>query len=471
MLVFLCAALAAYAMHYFLAQSPEKTYATEHIPTVIFIMMMMVFCWVLEVFPLWFTALMPLIIAPVFDIMSVAQLAPTYMNDVSFLFFSGFLIGQVISEWHLHLWISDRILRWSQSRLVATWAALSCLAFLLSMWIANVVAAIMLMSVAEGLIIELKAKVGDDWDKCRPFATIMVLSIAYASSLGGIATLIGTAPNALLSSFVMESQSIELGMLEWLLYVSPFAVISLVIMLVYMYFYGIRQIPSALLHIDRGNASNKVPKRLSSAQMSVVVTFGLVVVMWIGKSFLKNALNMPTLSDAWIGLIGVGALNLVPTAMTPDKRIMSSKAIRSIPWDILILIGGGMCLAKLMSVFNVDRLMIDMLSMVKFDHPWILIVIAILFINIATEITSNTAITISALPIFFTLAKANGLDVMKVLIPVTISASMAFMLPTATPPNAVSFATGYVSMREMIRIGFFFKVIIVLLSIFYFSFT
>lgn len=458
-------------MQYFLGQWEPKAYSTDNIPVVILIMVMMILCWVLEIFPLWFTALMPLIIAPIFDIMSVAQLAPSYLNDVSFLFFSGFLIGQVISEWQLHLWISERILRWSQSRLVATWAALSCLAFLLSMWIANVVAAIMLMSVAEGIIIELKARVGDEWDKCRSFATIMVLSIAYASSLGGIATLIGTAPNALLSSFVMETQSMELGMLEWLVYISPFAVTSLILMLVYMYFYGIRSIPPELLIIDKDRHSKHREKSLSSAQLAVIVIFGLVVVMWVGKSFLKNALNMPTLSDAWIGLIGVGALNFVPTAMTPDKRIMSSKAIRSIPWDILILIGGGMCLAKLMSVFNVDRLMIDMLSVVKFDHPWILIVFAILFINIATEITSNTAITIAALPIFFTLAKANGLDVMRVMVPVTISASMAFMLPTATPPNAVSFATGYVSMKEMIRIGFYFKLLIIILSIFYFSLT
>ena len=447
-----------------------RPYSTSSVPIVVLIMMVMVLCWVFEIFPLWFTSLMPLIIAPLFDVMSVSHLAPYYLNDVSFLFFSGFLLGQVIAEWNIHMWLSNHILKMSRSNLVVTWLSLTCLAFFLSMWIANVVAAIMLMSVSEALILQLKSRSAEQWVECKQFATALVLSIAYASSLGGIATLIGTAPNALLGSYLLESHGLELTMYDWLIFVAPFAVMSLGVLLIYIYTTCIASIPKNLLISDNSTHSNIKTSPLSGSQWVVIIVFATVVSMWMGKSFLKNLLHVQTLSDAWIGLLGVGLLNLIPSSLTPDKRIMSKKAIRSIPWDILLLIGGGMCLAKLMSVFNVDRLMIDVLTTFQFDMPWLLIIFAIVFMNVATEITSNTAITIAALPIFYTLAKANNLDVLDVMIPATISASMAFMLPTATPPNAVSFATGYVNMKEMIRIGFFLKILIIMLSIAYFSF-
>ncbi len=470
-LIFIVAVIAATSVKSVLLTNGLSTvYSTKEVPIVVMIMVLMVLCWIFEVFPLWFTSMMPLVIAPIFGLMTVSQLAPYYCNEITFLFLSGFLIGQVISEWNLHLWFSQLILTWTRSSMVATWVSFTLIAFLLSMWIANIVAALMLISVAEGLLAEIKANAGERWQEYQPYAKATVLSIAYASSLGGISTLIGTAPNALLSCFLQESSGgTNLDMFIWFKELAPLSLLLLLVLIMYMYYFYIRHVPTNHLTLRTVHQRKKMEK-LSMPQLIILIVFGLVIFLWMGKQLLVSAFGVSFLSDAWIGMLGVGLLNIIPASRTPNKRIMSSQAIRCIPWDILILIGGGLCLAKMMSLFHVDRLMADQLAKIPFHSPVILIAFAVVFMNLMTEVTSNTAITIASLPVFYSIAQGNHFDVLTILIPVTVSASMAFMLPTATPPNAIAYATGYIDMKGMVKAGSGFKFLVMGICLIYFSF-
>ena len=444
-------------------------YSTKDVPVIFMLMIMMILMWVTEIFPLWFTACMPIIVVPLFGLMSVSQLAPMYYHEVSFLFLSGFLMGEVIAQWNLHVWLSRKVLSWTKGHLMGIWMAFVFIAYFLSMWMANVVAALMLMSVSEGLISELKALVPEErWKSCEAYATTLVLSIAFASSIGGIATLIGTAPNALLSCFLLDGASpVKVDMLSWFVHVAPLSLILMCALVIFMYLCYLRFIPHDLRVIT---LSHKRQPSLTQSQIMVIVVFFLVVCMWMGKQLLQHVLHLPVVSDAWIGMLGVGLLNLFPSDRVGQSRLMNEESIRRIPWDILILIGGGMCLAKMMSLFNVDKLMTSLLSQLPLKDPILLIGFAIVFMTIMTEITSNTAITMAALPIFYSLARVNDVNVLALLVPVTVSASMAFMLPTATPPNAVAFATGYVSMTRMLKIGGLFKFVAVGICLIYFCF-
>ena len=399
--------------------------------------------WMLEAVPVWATALLPLVAFPVFGISPVKPTAASYANPVIYLFLGGFILAAAMQAHGLHRRLALALLATfgTKPERVA-WGFMLATAFL-SAWVSNTATSAMMIPLALSVV----QLAGAD---APSFARALVLGVAYAASIGGLATLIGTPPNALLAGFLAETYGIDLGFGRWMLLGVPLAAMMLPI----TWWLLVRVLSPIEAQDLRGGRDLVERERRSLGQWSqgeilTATIFGGTALAWATRPLLANWI--PGISDAGIALTASLLLFALPAG--GGRRILDGGVRDQIPWDILLLFGGGLALAGAFQSTGLAASLGELLSFLEsWPLPLLVLVIAALLIFL-TELTSNTASTATFLPVVGAIAVGIGADPLDLTVPAALAAGCAFMLPVATPPNAIAFASGQVTLPEMARAG------------------
>ena len=418
--------------------------------------------WLTEALPLPATALMPIVVLPLAEVSAIKDVAIPYANPLIFLFLGGFIIGLAIQRFGLHQRMALRILLVvgaSPRRLIAGFMLASAL---LSMWISNTATAIMMLPIGASVLALLKEKAPADAGSgttCAqrdsdPFATALVLGIAYACSIGGIGTLIGTPPNLVLAAFVREQYGVDLTMAQWMAVGLPLVVILLPLTWFYLtriaFDVSDRPLPCSR-DLIRSELDAMGP--MSRAERVVLVIFSATALGWIFRPQIAAWTGLAGLSDATIAMLGALLLFVIPVGGSPRVAAMDWDTAKQLPWGILILFGGGLSLAGAIAATGVDHFIGSSFAQLAGIAPWLLLLTITAAVILLTEITSNTAVATTLMPVLAATALATGAPPGMLLTVTALAASCAFMLPVATPPNAVVFSSGYVSVGQMARAG------------------
>jgi len=438
--------------------------------------------WLSEAVPIAATALLPIVLFPLLGSASVKAAAAPYANPLIFLFMGGFIIGLAIQRFDLHRRIALQVLRrvgTGPRRLVGGFMLASAL---LSMWISNTATAIMMLPIGASVLGMLREDAGrrssgaDGTDAgSKALGTALVLGIAYGCSIGGIATLVGTPPNLILAAFLEERYGIQVTMLDWLAVGLPLMLIMLPVTWWFLtriaFNVPARPLPGGAEVIDRGLAAMG---RMTRAERIVLGVFLITAAAWILRPQLVAWTGASALDDTVIALLGALALFVIPVgrdAGGATRFAMDWNTAKQVPWDILILFGGGLSLADAISRNGVDTFIGSAFVALAGAPLWLILLAVVAMVIFLTEITSNTAVTTTLMPVLAATALALDLPAGMLLIAAAVSASCAFMLPVATPPNAIVFSSGYVTIADMARAGFWLNLaaIVIVTAVTYFA--
>ncbi|MFL2567381.1 MAG: SLC13 family permease [Flavobacteriales bacterium] len=418
--------------------------------------------WVTEAVPIYVTALIPIILFPLSGGLELKQTTSAYGHKFVFLFVGGFILAIAIEKWRLHKRIALNIIN-----IVGTKKSNIILGFMiatafLSMWISNTATAVMIMPVGLAIISQLKDNPNTLENENTIFGKTLMLAIAYSASIGGMATLIGTPPNLVLAGVIKTSYDIEINFLQWMSFGLPISLLLLFICWKYLtsiaYKFKDENFKSGLEEI---NDQIKNLGKFSYEEKSVLIVFIATALAWITQSFIIKKF-IPEIDDTIIAIIAAVVLFILPDKSGDNKLLSWSDAVK-LPWGILLLFGGGMALAK---GFDSSGLAVWIGNQMNFfsDIPLIiLLLVLIAMVNFLTEITSNLATTAMLLPVLVALANTIDINSYYLLVGATVAASCAFMLPVATPPNAVVFGSKILNIDDMIKKGFWMNIISILI--------
>ncbi len=406
----------------------------------------MAFLWISEAIPFAVTALLPVVLFPFAGICNVTVAAAPYANPVIFLFLGGILIANGLQRSCLHKRIALKIICLAGTRQSALIAGFLVASAFLSMWVSNTAVALMMLPIAISVIVLFRAQ------NDTSFAPALVLTVAYGSSIGGMSTLVGTAPNAILAGFMLENYGVTISFLGWMLLALPPVLILLGLAWLVLTKLAFRIKGNAvedagdLLRVETGSLGP-----MSVGELGVMVVFFATAGLWLARGFLQSW--VPWLTDATISMAGGIALFFLPLDRAWSSSILDQETLKKIPFDVLLLIGGGLSLAAAIHT-NGLAAWIGSFAHQAASLPAPAVVCSILFIIIClAELTSNTATTSAFLPVGAALAAGLKLPPLPLLAGIALASSCGFMLPVSTPPNAIVFSSGYVSMSQMIRSG------------------
>ena len=414
--------------------------------------------WITEAVPIYVTALIPIILFPLSGGLELKQTTAAYGHKFVFLFVGGFILAIAIEKWKLHKRIALNIIG-----LVGTKKSNIILGFMiatafLSMWISNTATAVMILPVGLAIISQLKDNPKTIENENLVFGKTLMLAIAYSASIGGMATLIGTPPNLVLAGVIKTSYNIEINFLQWMSFGLPISIFLLFICWKYLtsvaYKFDNQNFDSGMNEI---NDQLKSLGKISYEEKSVMIIFIATALAWITQSFVIKK-YIPEIDDTIIAIIAAVTLFILPNKKG-DKKLLAWEDAVKLPWGILLLFGGGMALAK---GFDSSGLAIWIGSQMSFFDtiPLLaLLLFLVAMVNFLTEITSNLATTAMLLPVLVALAETIGVNPYYLLIGATVAASCAFMLPVATPPNAVVFGSKILKIDDMIKKGFWMNLI------------
>ncbi|TDQ84002.1 sodium-dependent dicarboxylate transporter 2/3/5 [Dongia mobilis] len=427
--------------------------------------LMMAIWWTTEPVPIGITALLPLIVLPLLGVAGFASVAAPYANPLVFLFLGGFLMAAGIRCWQLHRRLAHGVLRLmgSEPRRLVLGFMLAC-AFL-SLWISNTAAVLLLLPVATS-VIDAVESCHDDPAEMRRFALALLLGLAYSASIGGTGTLIGTPPNALLAGYLWETHGIDLSFAAWSALAMPLVIAFLPLawlLLTRLLFPVSPRLEQAIRqsHLTRDLAALG-PMPVSERRVAAI--FCAAALLWSTRPLLNNIPGLEGLSDPGIALICAAALFLIPSGeAAAPRRLLTWAEAQNIPWQVLILFGGGLSLATAMESSGLAFWIGDGLAGLGALPGWVFLLILTASVVVLTELVSNTATVAALLPVVATIAAGTGLDAAALSAAVAMAASCAFMLPVATPPNALVFATGHVTIAAMLRAGLAMNVLSILL--------
>ena len=414
--------------------------------------------WITEAVPIYVTALIPIILFPLSGGLELKQTTAAYGHKFVFLFVGGFILAIAIEKWKLHKRIALNIIG-----LVGTKKSNIILGFMiatafLSMWISNTATAVMILPVGLAIISQLKDNPKTIENENLVFGKTLMLAIAYSASIGGMATLIGTPPNLVLAGVIKTSYNIEINFLQWMSFGLPISIFLLFICWKYLtsvaYKFDNQNFDSGMNEI---NDQLKSLGKISYEEKSVMIIFIATALAWITQSFIIKK-YIPEIDDTIIAIIAAVTLFILPNKKG-DKKLLAWEDAVKLPWGILLLFGGGMALAK---GFDSSGLAIWIGSQMSFFDaiPLLaLLLFLVAMVNFLTEITSNLATTAMLLPVLVALAETIGVNPYYLLVGATVAASCAFMLPVATPPNAVVFGSKILKIDDMIKKGFWMNLI------------
>lgn len=415
--------------------------------------------WMTEAIPIPATALLPLVLFPVLGIADERSAAAPYANPLIFLFLGGFLIAIAMERWQLHRRLALNIIRILGTRPHALVAGFTVAGAFLSMWVSNTATVLMMLPIGLSVVALVRK---DDDSRDSNFAINLMLVIAYSSSIGGMATLIGTPPNAFFAGFMLETYDREIGFVEWMGFALPIVLVALPLMYLVLtrliYPITIKEIPGGrdyILEQLREIGAMKQPEK------SVALVFAATAVLWITRPLLQT--YVPGLTDPGVAMTMALLLFLIPADVRQGQFLLDWDDAKSVPWGVLLLFGGGLSLAAAIDNTGLATWLGERMTLLA-DWPLLLIIVAVTgVIVLLTELTSNTATAAAFLPIAASVSVGLGYDPAMLAIPAVLAASCAFMLPVATPPNAIIYGSSFVTIPQMARAGMALNVIFTLL--------
>lgn len=421
--------------------------------------LLMAILWITEALPLYVTALLPIIFFPLLGISSVKDAASPFAHPLIFLFLGGFLLAQGIQKWGLHKRIALKIIDVigiSPKRIIAGFMIGSAL---LSMWISNTATALMMLPIGLSVISVIVTTKSLTLEEQNKFSIALLLSIAYSCSIGGVATLIGTPPNALMVAFMKENYQINISFAEWMLIGIPFTIISLPI--AYLVLTKLLFPVLSNLDLNKNIISDEISKlgRISREERIIEIVFFITAILWIFRPLISSYL--PGLSDSSIAIFGALLLFIIPSSK--KEYILEWKDAEKISWGILILFGGGLSLAQGISNSGLSDWIANIILSSSNMPLWFLTILLITGIIFLTELTSNLATIAAFLPIIASIGVGMEINPLQLVIPATLAASCAFMLPVATPPNAIIFSSNMITIKNMTRAGIVLNLIFVII--------
>lgn len=440
--------------------------------------------WITEAIPIYVTALLPLVLFPSLEITDLGDTASAYADRIVFLFLGGFILAKAIEKTGLHKRFALNFLRAFGTNPKNIVAAFIIVTGFLSAWISNTATAMLMVPIASAVILQV-----DNPAHRKQFGLCLMLSIAYSASLGGLATLIGTPPNAIFASLSSSLHDVNVNFADWMLIGMPISAVSLFVTWLYMVNVGVK-ISSKTISLvkEKEIISRQLHKlgKMSADEKIAAAVFSATALLWITRGLLWKD-YLPMIDDTTIVLIAAISLFLLPSIshsrhslssesaklppsslslkeLPPSSQEVSNHSRKTerlldwntavkIPWGVLLLIGGGLALADAFQITGLDKWIASSLSFVK-ELNYILIIVILVAITIfASEIMSNTAAAAVFIPIAASLATSISIDPILLMAPIAIATSYGFIMPVGTPPNAIVFATGHVTAAKMARVG------------------
>ncbi len=414
--------------------------------------------WLTEAIPVYATALLPLAVLPVTGARALDDTAAAYAHPLIFLFLGGFLLALALERWGLHRRFAFAVLRvvGTEPRMLV--GGFMLVSAVLSMWISNTATALVMLPIAMS-VINLQS---DDDPGKKNFSLCLLLGVAYAASIGGVGTIVGTPPNLFTASFMANELDLQISFAEWMLIGVPVVVLFLplawLLLTRFLYPLGGATLGGAGLDVHSGPWTR-------GARVTLVI-FLLTALAWMFRPLLAEIPGLERLSDTGIAIIAALLLFAIPVNLRERTFLLDWETATRVPWGVLILFGGGLALAGAISANGIGELLASSLGDLEDLPPILVTLLVVALIIFLTELTSNTATTTALVPIFAAVAMGLGLDPVTVIVPAAIAASCAFMLPVATPPNAIVYGSGMISTPAMARAGVWLNLIgIVLITL------
>lgn len=416
----------------------------------------MIIWWITEVVPIPVTSLLPMLLFPLLGVSNAEAATAPYAHPLIFLFFGGFCLSIAMEKTGLHQQIATRALRLVGYQPAAQLGAMMLVTAFLSMWMSNTATAVMMLPIATALTAAAPQ---------RYQATLLpalLLGVAYSASIGGVATLIGTPPNALLAAFMAKTYNIQLGFGQWMLLGVPLASITLIFCWLWLsrWHFALHRLPiePALTDADHAHSALQTTP-VTGPQRRVALVFLLTACGWIMQPVLSKLSGL-ALSDTTIALIAAVTLFVWPYQ---GKPILNWQDSDKLPWGVLLLFGGGLSMAAQIQQSGLADYLAALLGNLDGLSAITIVLAVVALIIFLTEVTSNTAVAAAFLPLLGPVALSLQLSPLYLAVPAALAASFAFMLPVATPPNAIVFASGQLKIVEMVRAGFVMNLISIVL--------
>lgn len=420
--------------------------------------------WMTEAIPVYMTALVPLVLFPLFGIADVHTTASSYGHEIIFLFLGGFILALALERWNLHKRLALNVLAavGANPRMIV--GAFMAVSAFLSMWVTNTATAIMLLPVAVSVIRMLPNDDLQDGKADSPFSLCLLLGIAYAASIGGMGTIVGTAPNVFTVSFLRENAGVNISFAQWMLFAVPLVIlfVPLVWLVLTRMVYPLRvtHIPGVeVLLAEERDALQP----LGRAERLTMAVFLCTALAWVTRPLLSSISfgdiqPLAGLTDSGIAIAAAISLFLLPADFRKNEFLMDWPTALRLPWGLLLLFGGGLSLAAALVSTGFSAYLGELVSGLEGWPLWLIIITVITAVVFLTELTSNTATTATLIPLLYAAALGLQLPPLLILLPATFAASCAFMLPVATPPNAIVFGSGYLRIAQMSRAGFWLNI-------------
>lgn len=427
------------------------------------VLLWMLIWWITSAVPIGVTALLPIPLFPLLGIMSIEAVTPNYANRIIYLFFGGFLLGLALEKWQVHKRIALNIMKKSGDRPQRVILGAMTATALLSMWISNTATTVMMLPIGMSVLALLDDKMPNA-RAGKHFGLNLMLGIAFAANIGGMATLIGTPPNLVLAGLIEEAGLAPIDFASWL----GFALPLVIVLFLLVYLVGTRIIfpirmkkieglkPLIREELNALGKMNRPEKRVSLVMLGAALA-------WIFRSQLNRIAALQALDDTIIAVAAGVLLFALPAGTRQKQRLLTWEDTKRLPWGILLLFGGGISLAKGMEATQMVQLVADWIGAIPYPHLLLLLIVICAFSVLLTELMSNVALVSVFIPVALVMAGQLGALPLQLAVPLTLGASCAFMFPIATPPNAIVFSSGRIKMKEMARLGLWLNILSILI--------
>lgn len=430
----------------------------------------MIIWWGTEAIPIPATALLPIAALPMLGIFEVSEATAPYASSIIFLFMGGFIIALALEKHNLHQRIALNLLKLTGSSGNGIILGFMLATALLSMWISNTATAVMMLPIATSVTNLVLTKDAKLTKSEKNFALGLMLSIAYAANIGGSMTIIGTPPNVVMAGYLNEILQYNLSFSTWLAMGIPAGLIILAI----TYFLITSILFKNKLDKVKGSeqlVTNELKKigKISKTEKLVMAVFVFTASCWIFKQQINSLIGYSLLNDTVTAMTGGLLMFVTPVNFKKSEFLLKWKDTKRLPWGILLLFGGGMCLARAMEEVGIIQLMGDFVKGQGHLDIWLIVLITTAIVLFLTELMSNVALVTIFIPVIIGIAQGLGINPLLLVVPATIASSCAFMMPISTPPNAIVFSSGHIKIKDMMRAGLLLNlvaiVVLVLLSL------
>ena len=444
-----------------------KEIISNQAPSVLAVAALLITWWITEAIPIAITAFLPMILFPLLGVMKISESSGPYANPIIFLFLGGFLIALALEKHKLHERIALNLIRLTGTSGNGIILGFIMATAFLSMWISNTATAMMMLPIANSVVKLILKDTSKPYEietkNERNFALGLMLSIGYAASLGGIATIIGTPPNVVFVGLLNDFYGKEISFAQWFMIGFPVALL----LLVCTYFIITRVLFKNNLAQVEGSAQlikNRLAAlgKLRKEEMLVLIVFGLTAFLWMLQQPINAILERELLNDTVIGMTGGLFMFIVPIDFSRNHFVLQWSDTEKLSWGILFLFGGGLCLAEGLNKAGIIQFIGQWIAEQNEFSIWLtlsLIVISVLL----TEVISNVALVNVFVPVVFGIATAMQVNPSLLALPVTLGASIALMSPIATPPNAIVFASGYIRIQDMVKAGTIMNIVSIII--------